>query len=95
LPPSYEVRLHAASAGRAGVEDLVDRLRKPPGVSDVRYDRQWLERLLAAVTIVRVIGLVLGTVLTVAASLTVANASAWPCTSGATKSRSCNWLERR
>jgi len=73
LPPSYEVRLHTASAARAGVEDLVDRLRKLAGVSDVKYDRQWLERLRAAVTIVRVIGLVLGTVLTVAASLTVAS----------------------
>jgi cell division transport system permease protein len=73
LPSSYEVRLHATSAAHSGVEELVDRLRKLAGVTDVRYDRQWLDRLLAAVAVVRVVGLVLGTVLTVAAALTVAN----------------------
>src|SRR5262249_36613787 len=73
LPPSYEVRLHATSAAHSGVEGLVDRLRNLAGVSDVRYDRQWLERLLAAGARVRVVVLVLGAVLTVAAALTVAN----------------------
>ena len=42
-------------------------------MTDVRYDRQWLDRLLSAVNVVRVVGLVLGVVLTVAAALTVAN----------------------
>ena len=49
------------------------RLRQTPGVSDVRYDRQWLDRLLSAVTILRRVGLMLGGVLTLAAALTVAN----------------------
>ena len=44
-----------------------------PGVVDVRYDRQWLDRLLAAVAVLRGVGLVLGAFLTVAAALTVAN----------------------
>src|SRR5262249_4751058 len=39
----------------------------------VRYDRQWLARLLSAIEIVRGVGLVLATVLTIAAALTVAN----------------------
>lgn len=42
-------------------------------MADVRYDRQWLARLVAAINIVRGIGLVLGSVLTIAAALTVAN----------------------
>ena len=44
-----------------------------PGVADVRYDRQWLNRLLSAIAIIRGVGLVLGAVLTIAAALTVAN----------------------
>ena len=44
-----------------------------PGVADVRYDRQWLDRLLSAIDVVRGVGLVLGAVLTIAAALTVAN----------------------
>ncbi len=71
LPASYEVRL------RGGVETGVDlvlaELRQLPGVADVRYDREWLQRLSRAIGMVRGVGLVLGLLLTVAAALTVAN----------------------
>jgi cell division transport system permease protein len=84
LPASFEVRLRAgvgpANDERAdgdpdqgGLEPLVSRLRQTTGVADVRYDRQWLTRVLSAIAIVRAVGLVLGSVLTVAAALTVAN----------------------
>lgn len=73
LPASYEVRLRAADSGAQAVEGLAARLRGAAGVSDVRYDRQWLDRLLSAVALVRTVGLVLGGVLTLAAALTVAN----------------------
>lgn len=73
LPASYEVRLHAGAEARTGVEGLGEKLRQMPGVADVRYDRQWLDRLLAAVTFIRSVGLLLGSVLTIAAALTVAN----------------------
>ena len=69
LPASYEVRLQPS----VDLDAFGARLRQTPGVTDVRYDRQWLDRLLTAVDIVRVVGLVLGAVLTVAAALTVAN----------------------
>ncbi len=80
MPASFEVRLRAgASTGReddgAGgrVESLAASLRHMPGVADVRYDRQWLDRLLAAISIIRAAGFALGAVLIVAAALTVAN----------------------
>jgi cell division transport system permease protein len=73
LPASYEIRLRADAGARRSVEDLAGNLRQTPGVSDVRYDRQWLDRLLGAISFVRGVGLVLGTVLTLAAALTVAN----------------------
>lgn len=78
MPASYEVRLRAdtnanGATGSSAIEGLVSRLRPMPGVADVRYDRQWLTRLLSAVAIVRGVGLVLAAVLTVAAALTVAN----------------------
>ncbi len=73
LPASYEVQVRNDRGDRAGVDALAARVRQLPGVADVRYDRQWLDRLLAAVTIVRGIGLMLGAVLTIAAALTVAN----------------------
>jgi cell division transport system permease protein len=73
MPASYEVRLQAAAGERAQVEQLASRLRETPGVVDVRYDRQWLDRLVAAVSVLRGVGLGLGAFLMVAAALTVAN----------------------
>jgi cell division transport system permease protein len=72
IPASYEVRLKTPTSGPA-LETLVTRLREIPGVADVRYDRQWLERLQAGIAIVRGVGFGLGLLLTVAAALTVAN----------------------
>jgi cell division transport system permease protein len=73
MPASYEVRLQAAAGAQTQVEQLASRLRETPGVVDVRYDRQWLDRLLAAVSVLQGVGLGLGAFLTVAAALTVAN----------------------
>ena len=72
LPASYDVRLRPA-ASSDDVDALGTRLRQLAGVADVRFDREWLVRLLSAVAIVRGIGMGLGLVLTVAAGLTVAN----------------------
>lgn len=73
LPASYEVRLRSDGEGSSALEGLASRVREMSGVADVRYDRQWLTRLLSAVGIVRGVGLLLASVLTIAAALTVAN----------------------
>jgi cell division transport system permease protein len=73
LPASYEVRLRTGPAAEAGVEALGAKLRETPGVADVRYDRQWLSRLMSAIAVIRGVGLVLAAVLTIAAALTVAS----------------------
>jgi len=71
LPASYEVRLRPGAD--AAIDALVGGVRQLPGVADVRYDRQWLSRLLAAVGVIRGIGLALGVLLAAGAALTVAN----------------------
>ena len=71
LPASYEVRLRGGSD--SGVDLLVAEARQLPGVADVRYDREWLARLVAAIDVIRVVGVVLGAMLALAAALTVAN----------------------
>jgi cell division transport system permease protein len=73
LPASVEVRLRPGTSVGPGVDSLAERLRQMPGVADVRYDRQWLTRLLSAINVIRGIGVVLGSVLAIAAALTVAN----------------------
>jgi cell division transport system permease protein len=73
LPASFEVRLQAGPGAGSGVDILAVRLQQMPGVADVRYDRQWLDRLLSAIRVIRGVGFLLGSVLTIAAALTVAN----------------------
>jgi cell division transport system permease protein len=73
LPASYEVRLKAGPASEAGLEALGAKLQATSGVVDVRYDRQWLSRLMSAINVIRGVGLAIGAVLTLAAALTVAS----------------------
>jgi cell division transport system permease protein len=70
LPASFEVQLQG---GANAVDLLVAELKQLPGVADVRYDREWLARLVAAIDVIRLVGGVLGAMLTLAAALTVAN----------------------
>lgn len=73
LPASMEVRLRTGPTAPDGVDTLASTLKQTPGVADVRYDRQWLNRVLSAIGMIRGVGLILGFVLTFAAALTVAN----------------------
>jgi cell division transport system permease protein len=73
LPASYEVRLKAESALDAAVASLSDRLRQTRGVTDVRYDRHWIARVVSFAESGRAAGLLLAAVLILAAALTVAS----------------------
>jgi cell division transport system permease protein len=72
LPASLEVRLRP-NADPSQVEALAQKATALPGVADVRYDRQWIERLMYAVNIVRAGGFALAALLVFAAALTVAS----------------------
>jgi cell division transport system permease protein len=73
LPASYEVRLQPTGRTPQAVEALAQRLRRMAGVADVRYDAQWLDRLLAAIDVIRGVGFIVASILSIAAALTVAN----------------------
>jgi cell division transport system permease protein len=73
LPASFEVRLRNGETTAPEVEPLVFALRRMPGVVDVRYDRQWFDRVQAILSATRTAGAALATVLVLAAALTVAS----------------------
>jgi cell division transport system permease protein len=73
LPASLDVRLLPSPAARGYIDPLVERMRATPGVTDVRYDKEWLDRLLRGVGLLRLVGFALGGALIVAAALTIAN----------------------
>ena len=74
FPASLDVRLKPESreTGEA-VDALAESLSTAPGVADLRYDRKLLARLGAVIRGVRGVGLLIVTLLAIAAALTVAN----------------------
>jgi cell division transport system permease protein len=73
FPASVEARIqpHADADGRA--EALVRDVAALPGVADVRYDREWLERVASGLDAIRGIGFALAFVMALAAAVTVAS----------------------
>jgi len=71
LPASYDVRIRPERGHDAQVDALANRIKAMEGVSDVRYDRRWLDRLVRVVTAARTAGLVLASLLVVASCVTV------------------------
>jgi cell division transport system permease protein len=72
LPASLELRMNPRQSDAAAVDALAREMRSAAGVSDVRFDRRWLERLARMASAIQWVGWGLGAVLLLAAVLTVA-----------------------
>lgn len=73
LPASFEVVLRPDAASGGVFEAWVADVRARPGVTDVRYDLEWLSRLERLVRTIEAGGLALVAILGLAAALTVAS----------------------
>lgn len=74
FPASFEFRIKPEVREATGaVDGLAESLRGMRGVADVRYDREWLQRLNAVVRGLRIAGAVVVVLLALAAAMTVAN----------------------
>lgn len=71
MPASIEVRLRPQAADQSAVEALARLVQQAAGVADVRFDRRWLARLSSIVSGLRWVGWLLGSILVMAAVLTV------------------------
>lgn len=72
FPSAIEVRLKSDNAGDAAADALARDVSGRAGVSDVRYDRRWLQRLLGIVTSARYAGGLVAAILMLGAAFTVA-----------------------
>lgn len=70
FPASFELRL-SESGMAGGADTLAASLVALPGVADVRFDRQWLSRLLAVITALRTAGWLAAVALVLGAATTV------------------------
>ncbi len=71
LPASFDVLLKDGRAGGIPVEPVLARLREVPGVDQVRYDRDLIERAAAVTRIARLLGAGVAAMLGLAGALAV------------------------
>jgi cell division transport system permease protein len=72
FPSALEVRLRTENGGDDAADNLSKEVAGRPGVSDIRYDRRWLERLVGVVTSARLAGALVAGILMLGAAFTVA-----------------------
>jgi cell division transport system permease protein len=72
FPSAIEVRLKTDEAGDEAADVLSREVSEHEGVSDVRYDRRWLQRLVGIVTSARFAGGLVTAILMLGAAFTVA-----------------------
>jgi cell division transport system permease protein len=73
FPASVEVTLKAGHQAPDQVLRLVQAYQEAPGVEEVQYDLQWIQRLSTAVGLVRWVGAFLGGILVLAGVFTISN----------------------
>ncbi|MBW2228738.1 MAG: hypothetical protein JRG92_00105 [Deltaproteobacteria bacterium] len=73
LPASLEITLDDAHRTNEGLEILTSALDGLPGIDEIAHGQDWIEGYARAVALVRVSGYALGTVLSLATLLIVAN----------------------
>jgi cell division transport system permease protein len=73
LPASLEVRLKGEYQNSEGVQNLVKKMRGIPGIEDLQYGSDWLEKFSAFMALLKVLGLSLGGLLLLATILVISN----------------------
>lgn len=73
LPASFQIRVHESSQTPEALGKLSAFLSRLEGVEDVMYGQEWVDRLAAAVRILRLLGLSVGLALGLASVLIVSN----------------------
>jgi cell division transport system permease protein len=73
LPESFEVTFTSAGQNPASIGDLAQQVVNLPGVEEVQYGQAWLDRFFRFVKTVRLLGLLVGVLIFLAALLIVSN----------------------
>lgn len=73
LPASYEARVRHDADVRDAIDRLAVEVGRLPGVTDVRYDRQWIARIRHVEGTVRGVAFTVAALLALAAALTVSS----------------------
>jgi cell division transport system permease protein len=72
LPPSLEITLEPSMAREQGIQQMVEALSLPE-LDEIDYGQQWVERFNSFLALLRLLGLILGGLIALAAVFLVAN----------------------
>ncbi len=73
LPASLEIRLKGEYQSSEGVQGLVKKLRGTPGIEDLQYGSDWLDRFSAFMILLKILGWSLGGLLLLATIFVISN----------------------
>ena len=73
LPASLEIRVKGEYQNSEGVRSLVKKLRGTPGIEDLQYGSDWLERFSAFMALLKTLGWSLGGLLLLATICVISN----------------------
>jgi len=73
LPTSFEIALKRSHRETASVENFVSELKRIPGITEVQYGEEWVQRFNSFLNFLRLLGALLGGFLVIAATFIVSN----------------------
>jgi len=73
FPPALEVRFKERAISLQALTAFMDRIKRVPGVEDVQFNQEWVEKMDSLSRIVRAIGLFLGSILILASFFIISN----------------------
>ncbi len=73
LPASFQLKIREGYQSPAALERLSAFLSRLEGVEDIQYGQDWIERISHAARIVKLLGLIIGSVLTLGSALIISN----------------------
>ncbi len=73
LPASFQLKIHEGYQSPDALRRLSAFLTRLEGVEDIQYGQEWIERIANAARILNLLGISIGSVLTVGAALIVSN----------------------
>ncbi len=73
LPASYQLKIREEYQSPDALKGLSAFLRRLEGVEDIQYGQEWVERIALAARLIRLLGTIIGSVLTLGSAMIVSN----------------------
>lgn len=73
LPASYQLKIREGYQSPDALRGLSAFLSRLEGVEDIQYGQEWVERIAKAAQLIRLLGAIIGSVLTVGSAMIVSN----------------------